>query len=190
VNFITAGSANDVYVVGSSNTANGQNFNYLTIRYRGATGDTVWTKRESGNSNGNDYGSQVAVLDSQNVFVTGSYINNPPGSTAMYTLRYSNELIGIRPVSGEVPVSFSLHQNFPNPFNPSTTIRFDVPKTSLVKITIFDAAGRELEVLANEELAAGKYAADWDASKYSSGVYFFNFSADGFSETKKMVLAK
>ena len=98
--------------------------------------------------------------------------------------------IGIEPISSEIPKSYSLYQNFPNPFNPSTTIRFDISKESFVKITVFDETGREVSRLVNENLRAGKYEIHWAASMHASGMYFYKLESAGFVETKKMVLIK
>ncbi|NOS83663.1 MAG: T9SS type A sorting domain-containing protein [Ignavibacteria bacterium] len=98
--------------------------------------------------------------------------------------------LGIQTVNSEVPGSFSLSQNYPNPFNPTTNIRFTVPQTGFVKLSVFDMLGREVETLVNENLNAGTYNADWNASNYSSGVYFYKIQAGNFSEIKKMILIK
>lgn len=183
------GTSNDLYVTGYT-TKSGQGNNFLTIRYNTSNGDTVWTKQENGNTNGNDYACGVVYGDNQNIFLSGSAIFNPPGSTAFYTLRYSNEFIGIKPISSEIPVKFNVFQNYPNPFNPSTTIRFDIPKESFVKITVFDVMGREVNVIANESVKPGEYEAEWNAVKYASGIYFYRILAGDFSDTRKMILAK
>jgi len=101
-----------------------------------------------------------------------------------------SEMIGIQNISMEVPAAFSLSQNYPNPFNPSTTIKFSIPKSSAIKLTIFDITGRELEVLVNETLAAGTYQTEWNASSYSSGIYFYKLQSGNYSETKRMILVK
>jgi hypothetical protein len=98
--------------------------------------------------------------------------------------------VGITPISGVVPTSFSLAQNYPNPFNPSTRIKFDVPKSSFVKLKVMDMTGRVLDLLVNENISVGSYEINWDASKYSSGIYFYRLTTDGFSETKKMLMIK
>jgi hypothetical protein len=183
---LTIGSGNDLYVTGYRVKA-GQGANYFTIRYNLSNGDTIWTKMENGISNVSDYASGVTVIDSERVFITGSAVS---GSTSMYTLRYMNQIVGIKPISTEIPAKFNLDQNYPNPFNPSTSIRFDIAKASIVKITVFDVTGREVEVIANENVKPGKYEATWDASKYSSGVYFYQLSAGEFTDTKKMILSK
>jgi hypothetical protein len=90
----------------------------------------------------------------------------------------------------EVITKFSLEQNYPNPFNPSTTIQYQIPESGLVTLKIYDVLGREIITLVNEELSAGKHEADFDASGFNSGVYFYRLQAGSFIETKKMVLMK
>jgi len=99
-------------------------------------------------------------------------------------------LIGIEPVNNIVPERFALMQNYPNPFNPETKINFSVPQKSFAELKVFDALGREIAVLLNEEVNAGTYNISFNAVKYPSGVYFYRLSAGSFTETKKMVLVK
>lgn len=98
--------------------------------------------------------------------------------------------IGIRPVSNEVPSKFSLTQNYPNPFNPSSKIKMQIAKLGNVRLTIYDALGREVETIVNEKLSPGTYEVEWDASKYGSGVYFYRLTSADFTETKRMMLIK
>jgi photosystem II stability/assembly factor-like uncharacterized protein len=98
--------------------------------------------------------------------------------------------IGIESSSNEIPSIFSLYQNYPNPFNPTTRIKFDIPQTSFTKLVVYDLLGREIKILVNEELKSGTYEAEWDASDFSSGIYFYKLSTNEFVETKKMVLIK
>ena len=104
--------------------------------------------------------------------------------------RSLSELIGITNISTEVPKEFSLSQNYPNPFNPSTKIRFQIPKSGLVNMAVYDILGREITTLVNEELKPGIYEAEWDASNYPSGVYYYKLFTNEFSETRKAVLIK
>ncbi len=99
-------------------------------------------------------------------------------------------IIGINPISTEIPVKFNLYQNYPNPFNPVTKIKFDLPKSESVKLIIYDALGREISTIINEKLNAGIYSVDWDATNYPSGVYFYQLTSGSYIETKKMVLVK
>jgi hypothetical protein len=98
--------------------------------------------------------------------------------------------IGINTISTEIPKDFALKQNYPNPFNPVTYIEFDISEHSYVNIIIYDIAGREIEKLVNQKLAAGKYKTEWNAENFSSGVYYCKLESGGFMETKKLVLAK
>ena len=98
--------------------------------------------------------------------------------------------IGIQNISTEVPEKYALHQNYPNPFNPVTYIEFDISEASFVNIVIYDVKGSEIEKLVNQKFSAGKYKADWNAAGYPSGVYFYKFETEKFTETKRMVLVK
>ncbi|HSW54269.1 MAG TPA: T9SS type A sorting domain-containing protein [Ignavibacteriaceae bacterium] len=85
---------------------------------------------------------------------------------------------------------YELLQNYPNPFNPSTRIQYQVPSISQVTLKVYDVLGNEVATLVNEEQSAGVYEIEFDASKLSSGVYFYRLQADAFSETKKFTLIK
>jgi hypothetical protein len=98
--------------------------------------------------------------------------------------------VGITNINSDIPKEFSLHQNYPNPFNPSTNIKFDIPKSSFVRISVYDISGKEISVLVNTQLLPGSYQADWNASNYSSGVYYYTLTAGHYYETKKMILIK
>jgi hypothetical protein len=93
-------------------------------------------------------------------------------------------------ISSELPTSYELSQNYPNPFNPETNITFAVPKEGFVSLRMFDITGREVLTGVNEVLQPGYYNVQIDASKLSSGVYFYKLIANGFSDTKKMTLVK
>ena len=89
-----------------------------------------------------------------------------------------------------IPKEFKLYNNFPNPFNPATNIRFDVPKSGNVEISVYDMLGKEITTLVNLQLQPGTYETEWDASGYSSGIYYYKITCGDFTQTKKMVLVK
>jgi Leucine-rich repeat (LRR) protein len=101
------------------------------------------------------------------------------------------------PVSEE-PITvteFKLHDAYPNPFNPRTSIRYDLPKASNVSISIYDLMGRKVRNLVTGQVSAGSHITQWDASndmgsQVSAGVYIYTISADDFREVKKMILLK
>jgi hypothetical protein len=115
--------------------------------------------------------------------------NQPSSTTPLYILPVFN-LIGITKDKDNVPVAYHLMQNYPNPFNPSTIIKFDIPKTSKVKLSIYDVLGKEISVLIDEELKTGTYSAEVVAGDLPTGVYFYKLETDNFVETKKMLLIK
>ena len=90
----------------------------------------------------------------------------------------------------EIPKNYALSQNFPNPFNPSTIIRFDVPKAGFVRIELFNTIGQKVASLLSSEKPAGRYEISFDASKLSSGTYFYRMDAGGYVIIKKMLLLK
>jgi len=89
-----------------------------------------------------------------------------------------------------MPTSYALSQNYPNPFNPSTKIAFDLPVASHVELTIYNVLGQKVEMLVDGDMEAGSHEVTWDASPYSSGIYFYRISAKNFTETKKMMMLK
>ncbi len=100
------------------------------------------------------------------------------------------EISVLEQISNEIPSAFKLKQNYPNPFNPATIIEFSVPKSSYVKLAVYDMTGKEVDVLVSQNLNAGIFKTNWDASKYSSGVYFYTIRADDYHDSKKMILIK
>ena len=86
--------------------------------------------------------------------------------------------------------SFNLYPNYPNPFNPSTTISFTLSNASRVSLLIYDIHGREVESLIEGIQPAGSHSIEWNASNLASGVYFYRLTADEFIQTRKMILIK
>jgi YD repeat-containing protein len=95
----------------------------------------------------------------------------------------------------ELPRAFALHPNYPNPFNPTTTLRFDLPVPASVELSVFDVLGRRIAVLISSEMAPGTYTATWNGRLSSggqapTGVYFYTLQAAGHRMTRKMVLTR
>ena len=109
-------------------------------------------------------------------------------STEVRTLRLTE-------LSGNVPDEFILYANYPNPFNPVTSLRYDLPKQAQVTLTIYDLMGREVTQLVNTTQESGYRSVQWDATDsfgkpVSAGVYLYQIRAGEFVQTKKMVLLK
>lgn len=88
------------------------------------------------------------------------------------------------------PAKFSLGSNFPNPFNPSTMIRFSIPQSCSVTLKVYDMLGKQVASLADGDLGAGTFSVTWNAERAPSGVYFYRLNADSFSATKKLMLTR
>ena len=99
-------------------------------------------------------------------------------------------IIGIENEGSSIPETYNLFQNYPNPFNPSTSINYSIPTASNVKITIYDALGKSVNVLVNQNQLSGNYNIMWDASNLPSGVYIYKIEAGSFTDSKKMILIK
>lgn len=104
-------------------------------------------------------------------------------------LNQSN-LVSTEPIESDLPKQIILHQNYPNPFNPNTVISYQLPSSVLVRLTVFDALGREVATLVNGVQNSGQHSVNFDASELSSGVYLYRLETGSFVSTKKMLLMK
>ncbi|MEO6693624.1 MAG: T9SS type A sorting domain-containing protein [Ignavibacteria bacterium] len=121
------------------------------------------------------------------VTVTGSGSNGTPIHKRTVSLVVG--LVGITGVN-EIPENFSLSQNYPNPFNPSTIIGYSLKQQTNVKISIFDATGKTVAVINSGIQQAGSHSIDFNASSFSTGVYYYKLETEFFTDTKKMLLLK
>lgn len=107
--------------------------------------------------------------------MNGTYCGLPTGVISTYV---------------ELPEEFMLYNNYPNPFNPVTHIKFDIPKQSNTKLILYDIIGREVARLVDKNLPAGAYTVIYNASALSSGTYFYKIITDEYTDIKKMILVK
>jgi hypothetical protein len=149
-------------------------------------------------------GAQADIMYAVSLgLVQGHTMNENPGTLFIrpYHILSSKDKYQFNPanvlfVKDEfVPSRFSLDQNFPNPFNPATTIRFSIPKEARVTLTIYDVLGREVATIVDQKVPAGQYSYRWEGrnargSFAASGVYFYRIIAGDFVEAKKMMLLK
>jgi hypothetical protein len=133
---------------------------YINVDYSGSRIATVWTDQRAGGINQEIY---TAVIDLST---------------------------GITPISTKTPDSYSLSQNYPNPFNPTTKIKFDIKKSGFVSLYVYDSRGSLVSELVNGNYNTGSYEVSFEASKLSSGIYFYKLETEEFSNVKKMMLIK
>ncbi len=99
-------------------------------------------------------------------------------------------LVGVKKIDRNIPSEYKLSQNYPNPFNPSTEINFSIPVSGNTTLAIYNVLGQEVATLVNEELSAGSYNYQFDASNLTSGIYFYKLQSNDYSQVKKMMLLK
>ncbi|MDP3444859.1 MAG: FlgD immunoglobulin-like domain containing protein, partial [Ignavibacteria bacterium] len=124
-------------------------------------------------------------------------VNSDRGTVSLYLIRayVSSTVSGVKEEYELLPGTYALAQNYPNPFNPETAISYTLAKQEFVTVKIYDALGKEIRTLVNQEREAGSYKTNWNGTDdngnlVSSGIYFYKINAGKFSQTKKMVLAK
>ena len=169
----------------------------------GSSGMFIVKLDNNGNTCGNTVSHNISeqtggILGSPSPTVTNislldTLVTPPTGSLGYVTPIC---VIGIQPISNEIPASYKLYQNYPNPFNPVTNIKFDIPNDLNVSIRIYDIRGREVFSI-NEYKKAGSYEVQFDGTKFASGMYFYKMvvgdntnNGEIFTDTKKMVLLK
>ncbi len=102
----------------------------------------------------------------------------------------TNPTTGNNNISNEIPSVFILYENYPNPFNPTTSIKYDIASNSYVKLVVFDVTGKVVETLVNGNLQAGKYEVTFNGGNYSSGIYFVKMEAGSYNHIVKMIMVK
>ncbi len=135
----------------------------------------------------NDYPVDLE-LNGSRLIVSGTFTvagNHPSVAVAMYDIPTS-----VDDGNGISKPDYHLSQNYPNPFNPATTISFTLPAVSDVKLKVYNVMGQQVAELVNDRLAAGTHTVRWNASDYSSGVYFYELTAGDIKISKKMLLVK
>jgi hypothetical protein len=149
-------------------------------------GNIIWY---GANSNAQIY--SIVFGGIANIYLGGVH-KVTSGNNNLLTAKYTIPPGSSRPVSIESEESrtFKLHDNFPNPFNPSTSIKFSVPATGLVSLKVFDITGKEVTTLVDGNIEQGEHEVNFNASHLASGVYFYKLISGSFTEVKKMILVK
>ncbi|MCJ7554475.1 MAG: T9SS type A sorting domain-containing protein [Ignavibacteriaceae bacterium] len=146
-------------------------------------------------------GNVVAVINStsSNPFIltapsAGTYTVNAGFKSPSFKWGTTSAIINVSGIDEELigsnPNTFELYSNYPNPFNPSTKIRYAIPQTSFTVLKVYDITGTEVMTLVNEERPAGIYEVNFDAVDLASGTYIYQLQAGNYSEAKKMILLR
>ncbi len=172
------------------------------IRKFGLQNETVFASNNSGTDTVVSLRKSLLDTLASNFGITGDSVrclwrvyaynngNDSQQSSTTFIVTLVRSVIGVQKISSNVPERFSLYNNYPNPFNPSTTVKFDVPRMQNVKIIVYDALGRVAVVLVDEVVQPGTFEVKWDALGFASGIYYYRIETVGYTNTRKMVLVK
>ena len=175
----------DVYGWWSSLTGSAFDVNY---KINAGGENFVIQKTQTTNGGQWNFLTEAVLNQSGQISITLSDSASGIVSADAFRIIYRGQVTG---VEDEIqPTEFALYQNYPNPFNPSTTIRFSFNKPAQVQLRVFNALGELVKVLVDNRLEAGQHQAVFDASKLSSGVYYYQLISGEFSVSKGMVLLK
>lgn len=184
---LTNDKYNNLYITGSSDYNTPFN-RIMTVKYDSA-GNFQWVQTYANYLFANHYGKRVCIDSSNSVYVGGTSHGPESATNDIVLIKYSQ--ISHVHISNLIPDDIKLFQNYPNPFNPVTNIEYQLAITANVKVSIFNVLGKEVAVLVNEKQTPGTYSLKWDASNFSSGIYFYNLQINGnLLDTKKLILIK
>lgn len=187
---VNSGASFDIYSIHFRNANTGTIVGSSGFIYHTTNGGTNWTNQTPASLM---YLGSLFYINGDTATAVGTRRDSMDRGAIIKT--FTDGMVGIENISQSVPAAFSLYQIYPNPFNPSTKIKFSLPNPSEggamdVKLVIYDALGREVSVLVNEQLRPGTYEVDWNAANFSSGIYFYKITSGDFTDTKKMILMK
>ena len=182
-------TSNEQLIIQSS-TNNGTSFTTLvTMNYTDLTTTTSCANSEFTPSAASDWKTKKVGLpvgtNKVNIEAVSAFGNDIWVDSICVKL-----FVGVQPISGDVPKVYSLSQNFPNPFNPSTRIEFALPKAGQVKLVVYNVLGAEVTTLINENLQTGYHTVSFNGTNLASGVYFYKLTAGDFTAVKKMLMIK
>ena len=155
---------------------NDPNFQSLIINVNGLTNS--------------EYTVPSGILELNKVYFWRANARNGLGTGPFSAIWFFTSVVTNISTNGEIPKEFRLYNNYPNPFNPTTNIKFSIPTQGFVTLKVFNSLGKEVATLVNENMSVGTYEVNFDAGSITSGVYFYRLQSDNFTETKRMMLIK
>jgi hypothetical protein len=180
-----------VVLLGQADNSSATSSYYATC-FRAQDGMPTWILYSAYHSSPSYSEFNAALFDRENnlLLLGDAYIIGSTSPNSGYIDRYSVAPAAVREVPGAVPAAFQLFPNYPNPFNPSTIIRFEVPNAAQVRLEVYNLLGARVAVLHEGRLTAGTYESRFDGSNLPSGVYVYRLTGGGATATRKMLLLK
>lgn len=186
---IAADARGSVFVTGYSTGPSSQ-LDVATLGYD-SLGARRWVRRYSSSGAFNDQGVAVALDTSGTIYVAGSaYGGAELNNIILFKFTDLGGAVGVEHTLAEAPTEFSLSDNYPNPFNPETTIEFVLPQPLQVTLEVYDMLGKKIETLVEGTLVQGRYRCVWNAGNVASGMYMVRLHAGEYSAVKKLLLLK
>ncbi len=152
-------------------------------------GDLLWSKTFGGG--GSDGGRSIFSTEDGGFVVSGFKSKSDSVNPDAWIIRFAPEqAIDVNEDHSSLPSEFSLSKNYPNPFNPTTTIEYSLPLSGDILLIVYNLIGEKVALLYSGNTPAGNHKVIWDASSLASGIYFYRFQAGDFVQTRKMLLLK
>lgn len=177
----------NAYVTGAS-FGEDDNEDYATVKYN-SSGSQQWAVRYRLNSDTRDWAFDLALDSSANVYVTGILENVVTGNVITSTIKYVQSPTAVEEIHSLPPLP-SLLENYPNPFNGTTIIRYTLPKKENCRVTIANILGQEVVILVDANQEAGEHQVEWSPDKVASGMYFCLFKTDYGLQVRKLILIR
>jgi hypothetical protein len=182
-------TADGGYVVCGTTSSYGAGSYDICLLRLDSAGNLLWQRTYGGADN--DRAGDVALADNGGYVVAGSTVPSGSRNSSIWVIKTAPDpVLATEPNATSLTERFDLYPNFPNPFNPSTQISFDLPTTGHVLLKVFDITGRQVEILTDGLMSAGHHQLSFDGHTFSSGVYFYQLTHDRQTQTRKMLLLK
>lgn len=187
-NFIAVDNLGNAYITGFVTGTVGKDIATFILN---PSGNNTWSNAYYGPVAGDDFGFRVAVDASRNFVIAGSTYQGSTPKMDWFIRKFAVPT-AINNNSNIIPSEFNLYENYPNPFNPSTVIKFDIPFSTSASISVFDINGKQVSDLSGgySRFEAGSYEINFNAGQLSSGVYFLKFSSANYNKIIKMIYCK
>lgn len=176
----------NIYLIGSVDTFDINDYNFAIVKFD-SSGNLLYSDFY-GVFDRNEQAMATAIDNYNNVYITGDSYSSK--GQKVITLKYIQKPVSIEPINKLLPVNPELYQNYPNPFNSVTKIPFFVSQKEKVRISVYDILGREVSVVLNSVLSAGKFEVEWNALNQSSGVYICKMQTKSSTVSRKILLIK
>lgn len=188
-------NSNEYVLMGNTDSGSLGEFNYLII-WTDLNGDTIRTKTYGDAGEDRCY-DIVSIGDEYLLIAASNYSPATDGDASLLLIRSGNEPSEVEPSDNTIPAGFKLYDAYPNPFNPTTRIKFQVPiassneiQNTRISLIVYDVLGNQIATLFDDERSAGIYEVTFDATGLASGVYYYTLKAENYSQSKKMLLIR